>query len=321
MTMVAGFAAAVFDVNSHGKQTDVRYFGPDGKLGTRDMNGVTRVVIRYDARDNMIDWASFGANGKPLPGPAGFAEFRAVFDARSNEIERTFFGPDGRPVALWDGYSAIRRVYDFRGKKVEEAYFGVDGEAVVNRDGYAKLSLAYDPRGNVIATTFLGIDGSPVLDKDGAAKIVHSYDARGNEIERAFFGLDNRPRSTKDGYAMVKYDYDDFGRETRANYLDAAGRGISMEMVVVNVLRGATAERIGIKTGDRILSYDGKVPTSTRQFIDLVTNATGAASRALVVRRGSEILKFEIAAGRLGITLEMMRAASEAAATPQAQAN
>ena len=81
-----------------------------------------------------------------------------------------------------------------------------------------------------------------------------------------------------------------------------------MELMVLKVQPNSTAERIGLKAGDRILSYDGKTPTSTNQFTDLVTDATGASSRTVVVRRDSQSLTFTVPPGRLGINIDMTQA-------------
>jgi C-terminal processing protease CtpA/Prc len=94
-----------------------------------------------------------------------------------------------------------------------------------------------------------------------------------------------------------------------------------MQVVIRSVLKGTTAERIGLAPGDRILTYDGKRVSSVTQFPDMVADASGATQRRLVIRRGSEELTFEVAAGRLGVNIEMARVDSEEAKNPRAQAN
>ena len=56
--------------------------------------------------------------------------------------------------------------------------------------------------------------------------------------------------------------------------------------------------------GIEILSYDDRKPTSVKQFVDSVVDASGRQSRSLIVRRGSNELKFEVAPGRLGINIQ-----------------
>jgi PDZ domain len=152
------------------------------------------------------------------------------------------------------------------------------------------------------------IDGSPNSGNSGSVKITHVYDASGKETERVFVDANGKPTAVQSGYARLIFERDITGREIHARYFDPQDREIPMELVVLKVQPNSTAERIGLKAGDRILSYDGKVPTSTNQFTDLVTDATGASSRTVVVRRNSQSLTFTVPPGRLGINIDMTQA-------------
>ena len=58
--------------------------------------------------------------------------------------------------------------------------------------------------------------------------------------------------------SRVVYTFDDSGRQIKATYFDAKNREVPMEIVVLSVVPGSTAQRIGLAPGDRILSYEGK---------------------------------------------------------------
>jgi S1-C subfamily serine protease len=73
----------------------------------------------------------------------------------------------------------------------------------------------------------------------------------------------------------------------RTRYFDSENREIVLVVVVVlSVLPGSRAERIALAPGDWIISYNAEKVTSAHQFVQLVTDERGRASRILVIRRG-----------------------------------
>ena len=153
---------------------------------------------------------------------------------------------------------------------------------------------------------FYDAHDQPTLGINGYASFARQFDARGNEIETAFFGLDGKPVQAGAGYAKVLYSYDTVGRETDARYFDAQGRQLAVDVVIAGVIPNTTAARLGFAPGDRIIDYDGRKPTSVKQFVDAVADASGHQLRRLVLRRGADDLKFEVAPGKLGVNLKIM---------------
>jgi hypothetical protein len=316
---IENFASGHLVYDAQGNMIEITYFGENGKPAVLV---AAKIVKGFDARGNNTEFAVFGADGKSALSPGSFAKFAAHFDTQNNETERAFFGSDGKPILLWDGYAKWTKMYDPRGNVIDLAYFGIDGKPTGIRSGYARITYNYDARANETKTAYFGIDGKPIVNKDGYASVSHEYDTRGNETERVLFGIDGKPIVAKDGYAKIVYEYDNLGHEIHARYLDIQNHEIPMEIVILNILHPSTGERIGLKAGDRILTYNGHTLTSIRQFKDQITDATGAASRLLVIRRGSQNLSFEVASGRLGINIEMARAESEREVDPpRAQPN
>jgi hypothetical protein len=341
----AGFRQAWDD---RGNKIEIKYFGIDGRP-TLSTEGIAKTAYTFNERGNEIERAFFGVDGKPTPITNGYyARMTRIYDARGNDIEEAYFGIDSKPTLNTTISAAkITSLFDARGHIIETALFGIDSQPTRNREGFAKATYTYDPRGDLIAVAYFGIDGKPtlgttngvatarqtydshgnrievayfgidgkpILPKDGAAKITYKFDARGNEIEQASFGVDGKPIASKDGYARIIYEYDNVGHEIHAAYLDTQDREISIELVALTIFPGSTAERIGLRAGDRIVSYDGKTPVSTQEFVNLATDATGNTSRVLVVRRGAETVNFEVAPGRLGFQLGTARADRASAA-------
>ena len=305
-TGYAGFHQA-FD--ERGNLIEQDYFGVDGKMIPTTDGFFARKTRDYGSRGNLIQETYFGVDGKPtLQANLLIAKFTAAYDSRGNRIEEANFGVDGKRTLTRNGIAIFRQAFDSRGNVTEVSCFGVDGKPTLVADHYAGYRQAFDARGNKIEQIYFGLDGKPTLDKNGIARITYVYDARGNATEAVYFGLDGKPTLNTEGYARTAYEYNHLGREIDARYLDLKSREISMEVVVQDVFRGSPAERIGLKTEDRILSYDGKVPTSVKQLVDLITDATGDATRLLVVRRGPDVLTFDVGSGRLGILIDLARA-------------
>jgi hypothetical protein len=82
-----------------------------------------------------------------------------------------------------------------------------------------------------------------------------------------------------------------------------------MDLGILQVFPGTVAERIGLAPDDRILSYDGHKPTSVKQFVDAVADASGRRVRRLVIGRGTDVLQFDLPAGRVGVRVDIVRAA------------
>jgi len=186
----------------------------------------------------------------------------------------------------------------------KRAYFGVDGRPVLSPDGFAAATYLYDPRGNEIEYAFFGVDGKPTLGKLGIARVRRVFDLRGNVTEMEVFGVDGPVNFFMGCCPKVVYAFDDSDREIKATFFDAKNREVPTEIVVLNVVPGSMAQGLGLAPGDRILSYDGKKPTSVEHVVKLVTDLTGGPpSRILRIRRGSQVLMFKVGPGRLGSNL------------------
>jgi hypothetical protein len=266
----------------------------------------------FDQHGNLVQVSYLGPHREPIVSREGLAKITHAYDAQNREVERTYYGLDGTrtlmidPSAITDGYAGFRLTYDDRGNLVERSYFGVDAKPILSRERIARITYGYDVLGREIRRAFFDTYDHPTLGINGYASLARKFDARGNEIETAFFGLDDQPAQAETGYAKVLYSYDTIGRETDARYFDAQGREMTVDVVIAGVIPNTTAARLGFASGDRIIDYDGKKPTSTKQFADAVADVSGHNVRTLVLRRGDNELKFEVEPGRLGINLKIV---------------
>jgi CTP:molybdopterin cytidylyltransferase MocA len=344
----SGAARVTGRYDEHGNEVEAAYFGVDGKP-TLHTNGNARVTWRYDERGNQVEQAYFGVDGKPTLDTDGLARVTWRYDDRGIKIEESYFGVDGKPTL--DKESGVARItwrYDERGNPVEEASFGIDGKLTPVAGGAALLVMRYDERGNIIEAAFFGADDKPTLNEDSLARMTLRYDARGNIIEQAYFGVDGRPtllsksdfaRMTRhydergnvvemaafdaedhpvlidDIGAKVLYSYEDSGRRISVVYLDEHGQVVPVEVEVTGILPDSTAMRIGLKPGDRLLSYDGELIHGMDQFIAVVGEARPGL-KTLIYRRGDTTASVQVPPGRLGVDIANVRAAPPPAATP-----
>jgi S1-C subfamily serine protease len=106
--------------------------------------------------------------------------------------------------------------------------------------------------------------------------------------------------------AMVRYTYDDYDRQISRVYFDDGGQAIPIEVEVTKILPESTAARIGLKAGDRLLSYDGELSSSTEQLIARIGKAY-PGTKELTYRRGETTFSVQVPAGRLGVVMANVR--------------
>jgi hypothetical protein len=173
----------------------------------------------------MSEQAFFGVRGEPVVGTNNYRFHRSkrVRDARDNELEFATFGTDGKPLSGKEGYAKVISRYDARNALVEAAYFGTGGEPVLHEDGYARVTYVRDNHGQVIERAFFGTDGQPIKQKHGYARIIDRYDAYGALVEQVYFGVNGEPVLRDGGFARISIMTDKLGRQVEWAYFGVRG--------------------------------------------------------------------------------------------------
>jgi hypothetical protein len=294
---------AVFDDN--GFLTGQYCFGTDGDL-TLSYLGWAHLTTQFDDHGNLTKIAYFGLKGSP---PVGDAGFLFDYDRRGNIVKTTAIGVDGIPKEDSRRIAITKRRYNTRNQIIRMDYFDLAGNPTLGTIGCASELTEYDNRGRAVAVTCLGFNGEITNRIEGYAKQTTAYDSRGNTTQIARFDAEGKPvAGSKSGWARVFYTYDSRNIEIGAVYLDKLGREIPVDVVFIDIDPGSTAERIGLVKGDRVLSYDGKKPTSDQQQLNLVSDYSGHPTRILIVRRGAQTLTFMVGPGRLGAAVDVVPA-------------
>ena len=300
-----GFAKITADYDARGNQTRMAYFGVDGMPIVPPLVGFAGVNFAFDSRGKEVSRAFFGVDGKPILAPEGYALFTSAYDVRGNLIEQAVFDKDNKPTLNLQGFAAFRQTFDDSNQPVETSYYGTDNKLIVIKNGYAGYRLSYDDRGQPIEKAYFGADHKPIA-VNGIARLVSRYDARRNLIERVTYGIDGKPAPFVSDVARITWVFDDWGQESEARYFDPSGREIPASVVIAGVLPGTVAEKINLVAGDRILTYGGRKITSTQQLIDATTDPRLGAKRRLAIVRGSQSFTFDVPAGRLGISPDLV---------------
>ena len=86
----------------------------------------------------------------------------------------------------------------------------------------------------------------------------------------------------------------------KKKFLEGIGKS---EVVIQSLIEGAQGERIGLKAGDVVLTYDGKPIVTSMDLIRATAEAEGKGGVTVIVRRNGEEQSLEAKGGRLGAYL------------------
>ena len=210
LTLVDGIAGMDYIVDTHGNIIEETPVGINGKLAPGRL--VTR--NKYDGKDNVIEVAFFGAEGKPAMTSYNFHKYTQAFNDRNQCIETCYYDTTGELTSFSNSNYCIERdEYNERGLKVRVSYFDKNGDPAVyqgSQDGdYSSLSSEYDSYGRVVRQYFYDKDGNPtdprIMVPEGAVE----YDKWGNVIYLASMdGLGHLIMNPKTGWSFTRSEYD-----------------------------------------------------------------------------------------------------------------
>ncbi len=144
-------------------------------------------------------------------------------------------------------------------------------ETPSNVDWQRELALGYDSTGNVLA-------------------------AKGNVSQ----ALEAYQKGLNIWQTLAEQDPSNSDRQTD---LKNARLLSGCDVVIAEVFPGTVAERIGLKVGDTLLSYNGRIILNVT-VLPYVTNSTHGSPRKLRLRRDGKEITLTVPPGRLGIRVE-----------------
>ena len=211
LTLVDGIAGTDYQVDSHGNIIEEVPVGVNQKLAA----GKLMTRYKYDDKDNLIEYALFGAEGKPAVNSLKYHKYTQKFNERNQCVEICYYNTKGEltPYATAN-YCIERNEYDERGLKVRISYFDKDEKPAVvyqgpNDGGYSSLSSEYDNYGRVIRQFFYDKNGAPTDPKVMVPEGAVAYDKWGNRIYLASLdGRGNLIKNPRTGWSVMRCEYD-----------------------------------------------------------------------------------------------------------------
>jgi hypothetical protein len=192
------------------------------------------------------------------------------------------------------GYHKITGKYGPGNRLLEMTRYGQDGQQA--------QVFSYAANGQVLRSiTFIPPEPAAQSDQT-VVRVVTVFDKRGRPGEVLFCDKSGRPVLTRRGYSRYTQGYDDKGRPTRRTYYDLTRKPVSTHVVVVAVLPGSQAQRVGLKPGDILVRYDGRPVSQADLFIrDRQAERKTDKPRPLVVQRRDRSLSVQVSPGLLGL--------------------
>lgn len=330
-----GIARKSISYDSQGNITEERYFGLDGTPVVDPNVNAATIKAEYNRNGNATSIAHFGNDGEPVLGFEGFHETRSVFDQWGRLAETRFFGIDSKPSLNRYGIAGFRHQYDSKGNETEIVRFGVHDELVEGNNKYAIQRKQYDDRGNLVAGKFFDRNDKPVKDNFGVASFVSKYNERGlqthfcvfdeagnptvgkpylfhcresgynergDHVTDRYMGIDMKLKNNPDGIAQLNVHYDDNGNKEREEHLDQDGRSVTVRVRVNQVSSGSVAERIGVRVGDIVVSFDGQPVTDAANLVYLRDSIVESAN--VSIQREDKMVEMVWPRGRLGVNFD-----------------
>ncbi|PYI87523.1 MAG: hypothetical protein DME26_05880 [Verrucomicrobia bacterium] len=309
MLTTSGFAKVALKWDKRKNRIEWACFDPEGSPAIDKSVGNHMSRTAYDQRGNPTNIVYLGTNGLPTLTTSGYASVAIKWDERGNRIEWACFDREGRPALdKSDGSHTTRMAYDERGNQTNSAFLGTDGLPITTTSGYASVAMKWDERRNRIEWACFDREGLPAIDRSVGNHLLRvAYDERGNPTNTVYLGTNGLPTLTKDGYARIVRKWDELGTQVELKYFDDQDRLLRArdEVYITQVVSGEQGERVGLRVGDVVISYDGMNITNVQQFIKL-TQSPGESEREIIVSRNGHPVEppVRLKHGRVGVALE-----------------
>jgi len=157
-----------------------------------------------------------------------------------------------------------------------------------NEAGYATEEARFD------------INDKPINHAAGYHRVATQYNVHGYWIDIAYFDKDGNPATGERGYSHGTCSFDRNNTLLEMKFMDVAGKIARTKVTVSEITPDSQAAKLGLKVGDRILSYDGQEIVNLSDFMR-ITSASSKKQRKMTVSRGKEDITITIEPGLLGI--------------------
>jgi hypothetical protein len=313
--------------DEEGRNLERVFFGTKGEPAFHATHGHFRTLWRYNSNGKTTEMLSLGPNGRAMNAKDGWARLRNQYNEAGNRtgtvywradsegrlllwkredsngriVEQVNLTKEGRPQTWKEGHHRLTSRYNHRGNRTEEACFALDGRPMVTTLGFHRRVTRYDALGRMQEEAFFDTTGAPAFHADdGRFRALYRYDEKGNLSETVLLGPNGRLRQNTRGYARQQLRYRGKVHVDTVAF-DTAGKAVPLAAVVWTIDPDSSAEGLGLRKGDVLLRYRGKVVTSVASFLAL-RNAEGKAAGPgeIEIQRGQKRFTVKAARGGLG---------------------
>jgi hypothetical protein len=203
---------------------EISYLDIDDKTPILSNQRFTRMVLRYDQSNNVIDETVFGVHGEPVLANDGAHHTHYTRDSHGRIARIDDWGSEDPPNKL----SATEFRYNSLDDRTEERHLDENDRPVATQsDACAIRRWRFSERQELLEEFCLGARGDLALGLDnGAAHVVYRYGRPGQRISEFYYDAAGAPFTTEERFAAVKYQVDLSGRTIEVTYVDAKGNQV-----------------------------------------------------------------------------------------------
>ncbi len=300
-----------YKLDDKGRVIEQRYFGKEGQL-IADGNGVAFKKLKWNNGHNVIEVQNFGPDELPL-GRNGVAKMEIAWDDRDNRTEMKYYDDNGKLVHITknvfdvNGNMTERQQFEDVGKLRAEgvakslyqfdesnhllhlAVYDKDGKLIDDDDETAEEFFKYDEKGNLVEKSYKKANGSFGVDKsEGFAIKRYVYDGHGHIAEDRFFDADDKPMMLEAGFAIERRKFNDHEDQTEVSYFDKLDRPVDLKSGIQRIVWKYDDAGKTIEVHDYDATGKEVNPDSLRTHGASINDAAASASGSASVLKSTE---------------------------------
>ena len=213
----------------------------EGELLQNPLNAA-QDKLEYRANGEMQAWNVYDAQQRRAEGN-GPQVARGIrgFNADGMEVSERYEGDDGKAISNAYGFTRTHATFDHYGNMLSRFNQDASGAPIDNpRTGYAGYVMSWDAAGlHRLSMEYRDANGQPAVHSErGYHRLVERYDAAGDRVEIQYQLPDGTPVARLDtGVASERFEYDQRHRLIARRSLDAQGRPVAVDGLMVKVYR------------------------------------------------------------------------------------
>ncbi len=234
-TNEVGVSTIIYQYDLQNRLTEISFFDTHGQQVAGFDNGVTKLIIKYDNKNNIIKFTYF-----ILKTPY-YIRIKSEQTNIGYKLKKTYFNLDNTPANIPESnlllieqlffdnkkIYIVRELIDDKGNILEKYYYNQKHQPVLlSTGGYAIVKMEYNKNHEITKINYLGLDGKPIMNKDGYASKIATYDAHDRIIKKSTFDVINKLVLSKQKFAVMTAKYNEKNLLIEKAYFDTNNKPI-----------------------------------------------------------------------------------------------